>query len=319
MRLVPTAQLAGITTKALLELQSSPLQEPRTQEDALSEPMIRLTVVPHQVLQLLQYLQHRKNQHRHLVLPFLCQAKVIRTVLQMDPLHAPSPVSLQQPQHRLRFPTSTLGLMVATLQETQEAPKPVHFQAMGVDKPVRDPTQMAVVTLLKRHLDHTSLRLQLGLHHLPYLPMFQGAALEMQRVLLVLFPAQTDPIQELVALLLSRHHQVLLPPATLPHLRQMLDRRLRKEEQILRPMETVPPVMEVLAHALVAHQPQKTVLSLIARSPLQTARYIPVLVVMAVGDLIRHKKAMAVVTVCLHATATARRALVVVNHLTLEL
>lgn len=138
--MVPTTQLAGITTKDLLELQSSPPQEPKTQEDALSELMVRLTVVPHQVFQLLQYLQHHKNQHRHLALPFLCQVKVIRTVLQMDPLHAPSPVSLQQSQHRLRFPTPTLGLMVATLQETQEAPKLVHLQAMGVDKPVQDPT-----------------------------------------------------------------------------------------------------------------------------------------------------------------------------------
>jgi hypothetical protein len=208
--------------------------------------------------------------------------------------------------------------MVATLQETQEAPKPVHLQAMGVDKPVQDPTQMAVVTLLKRRLDHNSLRLRLDLHHLLCLPIFQGAALEMQRVLLVLFPAQTNLIQELVVFLLPQYHQVLLPPVTLLHLRQMLDRRLRKEEQILRPMETVPPVMELLALALVAHQLQKMVLSLIARNPLQTARYLPVLVVMAVRDLIRHK-ATTVATVCLHATATARPALVVVGHLTLGL
>ncbi|UPK91969.1 hypothetical protein LCI18_002904 [Fusarium solani-melongenae] len=192
--LVPTTQLAGITTKDLLELQSSPLQEPKTQEDALSELMVRLTVVPHQVLQLLQllqFLQHHKNQHQHPVLPFLSQAKVIRTVLQMDPLHALSPVSLQQPQHRLPFPTPTLGLMVAALQETQKSPKPVHLQEMGVDKPVQDPTQMAVVTLLKRCLDHNNPRLRLDLHHLLCLPMFLGAALEMQRALLVLLSAQT--------------------------------------------------------------------------------------------------------------------------------
>lgn len=139
--------------------------------------MVRLTAV----LQV-QLLQHHKNQHRHLLLPFLCQVKV-RLFLQMGPLHAPS-VSLQTQhglwfptQHGLRFPTQhglrfpTLGL--TTLQETQQVPSPVNLQVMGVSKPVQDPIQMTVATLPK----HNSLGLRLDLHHL-CLPMFQGTTLE---------------------------------------------------------------------------------------------------------------------------------------------
>ncbi|KAJ4310980.1 hypothetical protein N0V84_010678 [Fusarium piperis] len=271
----------------------------KTQENALGELMARLTV-PHQVL---QRLQHRKNQYQHLVLPFLCQPKVTPTVLQMDLPCAPSPVSLKQHQHHLCFPTPTPHLMVATPQETQEAPKPAPLQPMEVIKRVRHPTQVAVAVLLK---------LRLALHRLLRLPASQATALRVQGILPALYPAKTDLTQGLVALLLSRHPQVLSQPATLLQLQQMLDCHLRKEKQILRPMEMAPLVMEVLAHALVAHQTQKTVLSLMVR-------YLQVLMVMAVRDLIRHEETVAVVTVCLHATATARQALVVVSHLSLGL
>ncbi|RSM01089.1 hypothetical protein CEP52_008746 [Fusarium oligoseptatum] len=128
--LAPTTQLAVIRAKAHLERHMSHLQIPRTQEDVLSELVVRLTVVPHQVFQLLRLLQlprHHKNQHQHPVLLFLYQAKA---------------TNLQQHQHRLQFPTPALGCHQA--QETQEAPQPAHLQPMEVVKLVPDLTQVAV-------------------------------------------------------------------------------------------------------------------------------------------------------------------------------
>lgn len=166
----------------------------------------------HQVLQLLQRLQHRKNQHQHLVPPFLCQAKVTPIVLQMDLSHAPFPASLQRHQHCLRFPMPTLGLMVATLRGIQEVPEPTHLQLMEVIKRVPNPTRVAVAVLLKLCLDHSNS------HRLLHLPALRATALKIQMILLVLYPTQMDLAQELVVFLLSRHPQVLLQPATLLYL-----------------------------------------------------------------------------------------------------
>ncbi|KAM0417388.1 hypothetical protein ACHAPT_012623 [Fusarium lateritium] len=295
----------------LYQRQQSPLRTPRTQKDAPSELMVRLTVVLRQVLQFSQH--HKLHQHPALHL-FLHQAKVTPTAPGTGLPHAPSLVSLQQHQHHLQLPAPALALKGVTLQQTQELHKTVHLQQMEVVKTVS--TQVAVAVLLKRHLDHNHPFLRLDLHHLLYPLPFQVIALEIQGILLVLPPVRTVLTQEPAIPLPYRHLQVLLQLATQEHLRRTLDHHLHKEDQILPPMEMVPHVMEVLVHALVTHQPPETDLSLMARS-LQTACHLRVLATTAVRDPIQHKTTTA--PACLRATATARRALAVVNHLTLGL